>query len=526
MFKTLKARALFSFILGAIAVFSYSPFDIWLLAFISFAGLIALIANQTPKRAIILSFCWGIGYFLAGVHWVFISIRQYGELPIPISLLILWLFVCYLALYPLLFGYLLTKLKKFAPQYSLTQLIILSPLLWQFTEYLRANILGGFAWLQFGYTQLNSPLKALFPIIGINGVNLVFCIIVGLTVYIGKVYIAKNAYSQIKQQSTIANKHLYSAICALILLFFAPLLFSNAQWTTTNSKKPIDITLVQANIPQSLRWNSNQLQNTLSTYHQLTEKALKPNSIIIWSEAAIPDIEINQQHYLKQLDHLAKQNQASIAVGIIDLQPTSQDYAIYNSLIVLGDDKPYTYPTSNRYEKHHLVPFGEYVPLDSVLRPIADLLNIPMSSMSAGNKKQKPLTIQGYKFLTVICYEAILSDLVLTNITPDTDFLLTVSNDAWFGNSIGPWQHLQMARTRALEFGRTLLRATNNGITVIVDEKGDITKQMPQFTQGTLKATLTAKNGLTPYATWGNIPYFIICSLMLLFVLFRSKIKQ
>jgi len=180
----------------------------------------------------------------------------------------------------------------------------------------------------------------------------------------------------------------------------------------------------------------------------------------------------------------------------------------------LGKKEPYQYPTAHRYQKHHLVPFGEFTPFESLLEPITELLNIPMSSMKAGDEKQPQLTMKGFKFTTAICYEVILSDLIWENFKPDTDFLLTVSNDAWFGDSIGPKQHLQMAQARALEFGRPLIRSTNNGITAIINEQGRIIKQIPAFTADVLTASLSPTTGLTPYAKWGNKPYLLFMILM------------
>ena len=250
---------------------------------------------------------------------------------------------------------------------------------------------------------------------------------------------------------------------------------------------------------------------------------LEQSDIIIWPEAAITDLETNQQFYLRQLDQLARANQSAIAVGIIDLRHNSDDYDIFNTLIVLGDENPYHYPTENRYNKHHLVPFGEYIPLQLLLEPIANLLQIPMSSMSFGERIQKPLVMKGFKFTTVICYEAILSDLVLANFSNDTDFLLTVSNDAWFGESIGPWQHLQMVQARALEFGRTMIRSTNNGITAIIDPSGKILQQAPQFKTTTLSMQLSPNTGLTPYAKWGHFPLFIMMIILSLLLIPKTR---
>lgn len=503
-------------ILGGIAVFSYAPFHIWPLSIISFAGLLWLIADKTRKQAMRIGLTWGIGYFASGIHWVYISIKQYGEVSTPIAITILGLLVLYLSLYPMLFALLLRLLNRFFHKYSFKQLVLAAPLIWQLTEFLRGYILTGFAWLQIGYSQLDSPLRAYFPIIGINGVNLFTTIICGLVVY--TLYNIKH----------LAQKtHIFGAVIALLVIFIAPFSFKNINWTTVNSQHSANFVLIQGNIAQSLRWSSQQLNKTLSTYAELTKANLSKDKIIIWSEASITDFELNQQPYLQYLDNEARENDAEIAVGIIDFRPADRIHEtnsnIYNTLLVLGEKNPYEYPTTNRYQKHHLVPFGEFTPLESVLEPIAALLDIPMSSMKAGEATQPQLTIKGFKFTTAICYEVILSNLILQNFAPDTDFLLTVSNDAWFGDSIGPWQHLQMAQARALEFGRPLIRSTNNGITAIIDHHGNIIKQLPQFETAVLTQTISPTIGLTPYAKWKDMISSVIMLLMFISLFIKKR---
>lgn len=519
MFKQVLIQQLMATILGGIAVFSYAPFHFSLLALLSFSGLLLLIADKSAKQAAIIGLSWGLGYFSSGIHWVYISIKQYGELPTIVAITILVLLIVYLSLYPLLFATLVRLSNKLAPAYSVKQLVLLSPLLWQFTEYLRGTILTGFSWLEFGYSQLDSPLKGLFPIIGIDGVNLIFSILCGLLAYL----ICHLIYLIRYKQWRISKTHFFNALIALLIFYFAPILTNCAEWTHQDNSRQVNVSLVQGNITQSLKWNANQLENTLHTYYSLTKNLLEQSDIIIWPEAAITDLETNQQFYLRQLDQLARANQSAIAVGIIDLRHNSDDYDIFNTLIVLGDENPYHYPTENRYNKHHLVPFGEYIPLQLLLEPIANLLQIPMSSMSFGERIQKPLVMKGFKFTTVICYEAILSDLVLANFSNDTDFLLTVSNDAWFGESIGPWQHLQMVQTRALEFGRTMIRSTNNGITAIIDPSGKILQQAPQFKTTTLSMQLSPNTGLTPYAKWGHFPLFIMMIILSLLLIPKTR---
>ncbi|MWN31351.1 MULTISPECIES: apolipoprotein N-acyltransferase [unclassified Gilliamella] len=507
---------LLSLFLGSIAVFSYAPFHLWPLAFVSFAGLLWLIADKSKKQAVILGLSWGIGYFLAGVHWVYISIKQYGELPPFVAIIILGLLVLYLSLYPMLFAFLLRVTNRFATPFSFKQLVLVAPIVWQVTEFLRGYILTGFAWLQLGYSQLDSPLRAYFSVVGIDGVNLILTVLCGLLVYGIKTATAK-----------IPKRHVFGAFIALVAIFFAPISFKNVDWTTVDNSRSANFALIQGNISQSIRWTREQLNNTLQTYAKLTLDNLEENKIIIWSEASITDYEINQQSFLQHLDNEARAHNAEIAVGIIDYRFGEDGYQsngdIYNTLLVLGEKEPYQYPTINRYQKHHLVPFGEFTPLESVLEPIAELLNIPMSSMRSGQAKQPQLVIKGFKFTPAICYEIILSDLMRQKFTPDSDFLLTVSNDAWFGDSIGPKQHLQMAQARALEFGRPLIRSTNTGITAIIDQHGNIVKQLPQFKTDVLSTSVSPTTGLTPYARWGNVPYFVIMAFMLISLCIKRR---
>ncbi|MWP60776.1 apolipoprotein N-acyltransferase [Gilliamella sp. Pas-s25] len=512
MFK----QILLSLIFGGIAVFSYAPFHIWPLAFVSFAGLLWLIADKAKKQAMLLGLSWGIGYFTAGIHWVYISIQQYGELPALVAIIVLGLLIVYLSLYPMLFTVLLSIANRFTGQFSFKQLVLVAPVLWQVTEFLRGYILTGFAWLQLGYSQLDSPLRAYFPLVGIDGVNLLLTILCGLFVYCIR---------------TITNKtpkrHALGAIIALFTIFFAPISFNNTNWTTIDNTRSANFALIQGNISQSIRWTKDQLNDTLQTYAKLSQENFEKDKIIIWSEASITDYEINQQSFLQYLDNEARAHDAEIAVGIIDYRFGETGYQangdLYNTLLVLGEKEPYQYPTTNRYQKHHLVPFGEFTPLESILEPIAELLNIPMSSMKSGETKQPQLQIKGFKFTTAICYEVILSNLMWQNFAADSDFLLTVSNDAWFGNSIGPKQHLQMAQARALEFGRPLIRSTNTGITAIIDPHGNIVKQLPQFKTAVLSATVSPTTGLTPYAKWGNWPYFAMMVLMFMSLFIKRR---
>lgn len=501
-------KTILALFFGAVAVFAFAPFNAWIAMFIAFSGLIALIANMPAKKAALIAFCWGLGFFGAGVHWIYISLLQYGNFPTTVAVLIVFFLVCYLSLYPALFSYLLQKLTR---PYSFIQLVVAVPALWQITEFLRGWIFNGFSWLQLGYSQLNSFLRVYIPIFGVNFLSLFIPLLCGSFIYL------------FHMRKTIKRKQCCFVLFGIFCFGLVTWSLSLISWTKTDPTRSANFALIQGNIKQSIKWRPEQLNKTLKNYHYLTEAYLPISDILIWPEAAITDAEIKQQSYLLELDRLAKHHNSSIAIGIIDANYSKHGTQILNSLIVLGDKTPYQYPSKNRYNKRHLIPFGEYIPLSKWLKPIAQYLNIPMAKMSAGRDTQPQLVMQGFKFASVICYEIILPELVWSSFKSDTDFLLTVSNDAWFGDSIAPWQHLQMAQARAMEFGRPLLRSTNDGITVAINQYGKVIKKLPQFKQAVLTINLSPAIGTTPFSLWGTSVYWLITLALFIIVLFNYK---
>ena len=523
LFKSLKSKLAnpsnwLCFLSGFLLVFAYAPFSLWWLTLILPSIMLYQIKDAPPKQAAKKIALFAFGWFSSGISWVHVSIDQFGGLPLIFSLLLMLALCAYLALFPTLAGYLTARVAKHGRVN-----LLLFPSIWLLCEYLRSVVLTGFPWLSLGYSQIDSPLASFAPVIGevgLTGIVLVINIcLVKIYCFYADIISNKNQTSPV----VLSRNSLALPLTLIISIMLTSVVLAKVSWTELTGKS-IKVALIQGNIAQSIKWQPEQEWPTMLKYLDLTRVNYDAD-LIVWPESAIPALEPAVQDYLDTVNRSAILNNSAIITGLINYNFESKEY--FNALLVLGkknteDEQGYYYNHSNRYYKNHLLPIGEFVPFQELLRPIAPFFNLPMSSFTAGNYVQPNLIANNLHILPLNCFEIAFPTQLAANYTDDTDMILTVSNDAWFGDSHGPHQHFEIARMRALEFGRPLVRATNNGVTGIINHLGEVTEIAPQFEEVVLKGTVEFVKGDTPYSQWPNlILWLMILAPIILLKIFK-----
>ncbi len=463
---------------GALAVAGFAPLGVWPLPALSLAVLFSLLSRTTSVRAgFLIGFVWGLGFFMAGVSWVFVSLSVYGGMATWLAALATFLFCAFLALFPAAVG----ALQARWPVPPGLRLLVLIPLAWGVTEWVRGWIFTGFPWLVMGYSQVPaSPLAGYAPLAGVYGVSFLLALIAALLAW------SVTARGRLVQRAWAA--------VAIMALGVGGQALRGIGWTTPDGA-PTTVALLQGNIPQDMKWQPEKTLATLESYARMI--AASPARLIVLPETALPLFEADLPDvYRDGLISIGRAHGGDILAGL----PTgSLQGAYYNSVISLGS------APSQRYHKVHLVPFGETIPLKAVWGWVIEVLHIPLSDFARGAIDQRPLAIGGQRVAANICYEDAFGEEIIRQL-PEASVLVNVSNLAWFGDSFAPWQHAQMSQMRALETGRMMLRATNTGVTAIIDAKGRMLASMPLFTTGSLSGSIQGYAGSTPYARWGNAP--------------------
>ncbi len=479
---------------GAALPLAFAPFGLFPLAYLAPAALFILWTEGSAARAAWRGFLFGLGMFGVGVSWVYVSLHNYGHMPVPLAGLATLLFVAGLALYPMLLGYLQARLFDRARP---LHLLLTLPVLWTLFEWWRGWFLTGFPWLNLGYSQPDAALAGYASWFGVYGVSLVCALVAGL----------------IAQSWRVPEKFLHRYLPALLAVFVAGWFAGRMEWTNP-AGAPIEAALVQGNVPLALKWQPAYREPILERYRSLSARAPQAR-LVVWPEAAIPArLDEVDTRYLTSLQQESASRGTDFLIGVVEGR--GREY--YNSVMVLGAD-------TASYRKQHLVPFGEFLPFPGLFRWLLDSLQIPMSDFSIGPPDQPLLTAAGQRIGVSVCYEDAFGEEVIRQL-PGATLLVNVSEDAWFGDSFAPHQRLQMARLRALETGRPMLRAANTGPSAAIDHQGQVLVRSPQFETFVLRAMVEPRQGTTPYARWGNAPLVLslAASLLAVFALRRRRV--
>ena len=480
-------------IAGALQTLTFSPFYLWWLGPLSVFLILLVTVHQAPDKLFRSGWLAGLGLFASGASWIYVSISEHGNTSVPLAIVLMVLFIAGLALFHGLAFWFWGKLAKD----SAPRRLLLFPAIWVLGDWLRGWLLTGFPWLYLGTAHTDGPLAGLAPLTGVHGIT--FWITVTAVAAYGAWWLFK------LDRKVTAGAVL---VAALLPWLIAPAM-NKADWTEL-SEEPVSFAAMQGNIPQQIKWDPDFLRDQIVAYLGMTD-AHWQTDLILWPETAIP---IPQDQAGKVIDHIREQlgENSTLITGIpwYGYSGQIEDYTFHNSIMAIGNGE-------GMYHKQKLVPFGEYVPLQGLLRGLIGFFDLPMSSFTPGPEQQAPLVANGMKSTPYICYEVAYPDFVAFN-ARNTDLLLTISNDGWFGDSIGPLQHLQLARMRALETGRYMLRGTNNGVTAIINHKGEITERIPQFERAVLTGEVFTATGSTPYMQTGSWPVLTLAIILIVFI--------
>lgn len=486
-FKKVFKNIFFLFI-GSLSVFGFSPFNLYLMPIISLLAFF-LILNKINNASYSPYISFGLGFFLSGLYWIFISLNVFGQMPPFLAALSTLFFCIFLSLF-------FISLYSFHYKYSL----LILPAIFTIAEWIRSFIFTGFPWLSYGYSQVyNSPLSGYFSVLGVHGVTFLLLFTV-ITCY--KIIITK--------------KHKLRILLLLIIIsiWLGGHILKKIKWSVPEGE-PLSISLIQGNIEQDKKWDRALVSESLHKYLTMIEDSSA--SLIILPETSVPVLNHNLPDLFKRkLMIHAKKNNGNIIYGVIE----KDNGKYFNSAISIGEYE------EKKYQKYHLVPFGEFIPFKNILNYVyKNWLNIPFNSLSRGDKYQENITIKDNQIAINICYEDVFGNEIIKSL-PEANILVNLSNDAWYGESIASQQHLQISQARAIETGRMMIRATNTGATAVISPTGEIIDQIPLFEEGVLNSYAQGYRGITPYIKYGNFPIIIFSFFILISWILKRKISK
>ena len=484
-----------AFLAGMSLVLGFAPFHLPGISLISIACLFTFLqAADSPRAGFFIGFSFGLGFFSLGISWLFVSIHHYGHFNYAISAGLTGLFIIYLALYQGLIGSVYLLLNT---PYSRLFSALLFSAVWCGSEALRATVFGGFPWLMLGFGQIDSPLGQLLPLIGVLGVS-------ALTAFLG-------ALLALAFITRTHEKRIY--LIAFTALFIAPMCLTHKQWSHADSKS-LSVGIIQANLSMRDKWDPALFWQILDYYQQAVQSLLG-QALIVMPESAIPLPGQYVSDYLTRLHEQAFIKQSGILLGIPQTSADNESMA-YNALIGLGTAK-------GHYHKQHLVAFGEFIP--APLKRLNQWLNLPMPNVQPGLPHQRLMSLQNHPFATLICYELAYPQLLRKQL-PRAEWIVSISDDGWFGHSFAIYQQLQMAQVLSKLTARYQVVSNNDGLSSVIDSSGLIIQSLPAFSSGTLRSFLHTSHGITPWVNYGDGPLFAILLTMLLFFVSTSFIYK
>ena len=475
-----------SFLAGAATVLAFAPVGLFPLAAASFAFLIHLWMHAPPRRCFSIGLRFGFGLYLAGVSWVYVSLHTFGGMPLPLAGIATVGYCAFLALFPAAAGWLQARI----PASNAVRACLLIPSAWVLFEWTLDWIFTGFPWMAIGHASVGWPLQGYAPLGGVYLLSFATLALAGLLWLV--------VHSQRKAECVMV-------IVAILGLGQA---LHAVQWTTP-SGAPISVALLQGNIEQEMKFNPQRYAGIFDSYARLAEGT--GAKLIVLPETALPRF-YHRIHpaELARLEAAARSNGGDLLLGV----PYAQGEDYYNSVLTLGVSP------QQSYHKRHLVPFGEFIPPG--FGWVLEILHIPMSDFGRGHAGQPPLKVAGQRVAVNICYEDVFGEEIAQR-AADATLLVNMSNVAWFGDSLAPAQHLQIARLRALETGRMHLTATNTGITAAIDRDGRVLGRLPQFAEARLEVVAQGYDGMTPYLRLYDWPIVVFSLLWLALFAIRAR---
>ncbi|MEX2341558.1 MAG: apolipoprotein N-acyltransferase [Steroidobacteraceae bacterium] len=479
---------------GAATAFAFAPYGQPYLAHLGPAVLFLLWEYATPRDAARTGFFFGAALFGAGTWWIYTAVHDFGQAPAWLAVFLVLALVTIKGLYYALLGYVVTRI---APDRSAARSLLLIPAGWTLLEWLRGWLFTGFPWLQLGYAHSDTPLAALAAVGGIHLVTFANVVTAGAVVVL------------IHQ----AGRARLAAIAMAAAFWIAGWLLGDREWTRP-AGEPVEVALLQGAIPQDEKWLIENRATTLERFRELNREALGAR-IIVWPESAIPMLAHEAEVYLEAIRRESRARGSDVMIGLLRFDFDSGE--IRNGLYSMSE------AGDGWYYKRRLVPFGEFFPVPEAVRRWMRLNSLPYYDMTPGSEGQPALRAGGERLAATICYEDAYGSDQLAAL-PGATLIVNVTNNAWFGDSSAPHQQLQMARFRAREAGRWLMRATSNGITAVIAPDGAVIARAPQFEPAVLKSAVQPRTGLTPYARTGNWPILSL-SLLLLAIFAVARLR-